>query len=139
MSLSALGLAAALLTAQPIAPPTTAPRPLANQSPTSDATSVGELHLRSPRAHRAPRAARPPISWSYTPSKARGVPLPARGFVIYPLAENCRSGLSVARGPAAEKMQPLSKMPSGHLELAVARLVDGCPVAVPMRADDKIR
>ena len=129
MSLSAIALTA-LLTAQAL------PQPLAAQSLTSGVPSVGELHLRAPKA---PRAARPPISWSPTPSKARRPPLVARGFVIYPMGENCKSGLSVARGSAAGETQPLSKMPNSHLEFAVARLVDGCPVAAPMRADDKIQ
>lgn len=133
MSLSAIALTA-LLTAQ-------APQALTSEHPptrslTSGVPSVGELHLRAPKA---PRAARPPISWSPTPSKARRPPLVARGFVIYPMGENCKSGLSVARGTAAGEARPLSKMPSGHLEFTVARRVDGCPVAAPMRADDKIQ
>lgn len=132
MSLSAIALTA-LLTVQAL------PAPLPAQSLTSSATSVGELHLRPHRAHRPTRATQPPITWSHTPSKARGTPLAPRGFVIYPMGANCKSGLSVARGTAAGEAQPLSKMPNGHLEFAVARLVDGCPVAVPMPADDKIR
>jgi hypothetical protein len=144
MSLSALALAA-LLTAQPLtAEPLTA-EPLAGEaskSLTSGATSVSELHLRAPRvASQNTKAKRPPIVWSRDPSGPR----PARAFVgrrdfvIYPLGANCKSALQKARGAAVAETQPLSKMPNGHLEFAVARLVDGCPVAAVMRADDKIR
>lgn len=43
-----------------------------------------------------------------------------------------RYGLEKAVVAETLKAQPLSKMPEAHGERAVARLVDGCPVAVPV-------
>lgn len=126
MFLSALALTA-LLTAQPVV---------------SGATPVGELNLRPPEiASGAAKAKRPPITWSRDSSRARKVrsAFAGRDFVLNPQGANCESALRMASRPAASEAQPLSKMPSAHLEFAVARLVDGCPVAVPMRVDDKIR
>lgn len=56
---------------------------------------------------------------------------PPLGFVRGPQAAGCRNnGLDQAGHPETLTVQPLSKMPKAHGELAVARLVDGCPVAV---------
>jgi hypothetical protein len=58
---------------------------------------------------------------------------PPMGFVRNPQMVNCKS-----TGPelvaSSERLQalPLSKMPKARGERAVARLVDGCPVAVPI-------
>ena len=128
MSLSAIALVA-VLTA----------KSLAVQSMTSSVKPVDELYLQAPAAGSKAARKPPAISWSRTPPSGRLAPAPGRrDFFLYPQGENCRPALSKALGTAGE-MLPLSKMPTGHLEFAVARLVDGCPVAVPMRADDKIR
>lgn len=132
MSLSAIALTA-LLTAQPLPP-----EPLAAHSLTSGTTPVGELYLRAPKVgSQAVKAKRAPINWARGSSKPKKT-FGRKDFFLYPQGPNCRSALQKARGAAAE-VQPLSKMPSAHLEFAVARLVDGCPVPVLMRAGETVR
>lgn len=96
---------------------------------------VGELTV-APRKgkslllHVAPERARfiaPPRAAKLNPSRR-----PAKkDFVVNPQMVNCKSN-----GPepvaSSEKLRavPLSKLPRAHGERAVARLVDGCPVAV---------
>lgn len=126
MSLSAIALTA-LLAAQPL---------------TSGAPPLGELHLRAPKVgSQAVKAKRPPITWTRDSAQARKAlsAFARRDFVLNPMGANCESVLRKARDSGTTEIQPLSKMPSAHLEFAVARLVDGCPVAALMRADDKIR
>ena len=60
-------------------------------------------------------------------------PRPSTGFVIGPQARGCkRTAPELVGKPDALTAQPLTKMPMAHGEWAVARLVDGCPVAVPI-------
>jgi hypothetical protein len=100
---------------------------LNGQPPSARAQPVGELIV-------VPRAAKPAtvkearaLSWSRRAFK----PAPPLGFVRGPQAPGCRNnGLEQAGHPETLTVQPLSKMPKAHGELAVARLVDGCPVAV---------
>jgi hypothetical protein len=60
--------------------------------------------------------------------KAR--PLPRKSFVVNPQTANCRAAPELVGNPESLKAHPLSKMPRGHGERAVARMVDGCPVPV---------
>lgn len=95
----------------------------------SDRTQpVGELVVprkaKSVVLDKAPAPARA-LSW-----RARK-PTPPLGFVRGPQAAGCKNnGLEQAGHPETLKVQPLSKMPRARGEHAVARLVDGCPVAV---------
>lgn len=56
---------------------------------------------------------------------------PPLGFVRNPQMTDCKDAAPQPVGhPEALQAQPLSQMPKAHGERAVARLVDGCPVAV---------
>jgi|GEM_PF-2417617 len=58
-------------------------------------------------------------------------PFPKKRIIRSPMTPGCGSEpLQRAAHPEVVQVQPLSKMPQAHGELAVARLVDGCPVAV---------
>lgn len=52
-----------------------------------------------------------------------------RDFVVNPQMTNCKTAPQLVGHPETLTVQPLSKMPKAHGERAVARLVDGCPVA----------
>jgi hypothetical protein len=79
----------------------------------------------SPEAARAQRFVSP--SLKLKPQRKR----PPVGFVRNPQMVSCdTNGLTRAGHPETATVQPLSKMPKAHGERAVARLVDGCPVAV---------
>ncbi|USQ95571.1 hypothetical protein [Caulobacter sp. RL271] len=61
----------------------------------------------------------------------RRPPQPRKTFVVNPQMVNCKSnGPELVASSETPRLQPLSKMPKAHGERAVARLVDGCPVAV---------
>jgi len=100
---------------------------LDGQRSSAGAQPVGELvvipHAAKPATVKGARA----LSWSRRAFK----PAPPLGFVRGPQAPGCRNnGLEHAGHPETLEVQPLSKMPKAHGERAVARLVDGCPVAV---------
>lgn len=123
MLLSALTFAAALQAAPEIG----LTGYLNGQRPSARTQPVGELivvpHAAKPATVKEARA----LSWSRRAFK----PAPPLGFVRGPQAPGCRNnGLEHAGHPEALQVQPLSKMPKAHGERAVARLVDGCPVAV---------
>ena len=62
--------------------------------------------------------------------RARFKPPTPRDFVVNPQRTNCKTAPQLVGHPETLTVQPLSKMPKAHGERAVARLVDGCPVAV---------
>ncbi len=121
MLLSALAFAAALQAA-----------PMADQQ--------GALLKHEPfdwaRPHKKPALSSPEFR-PWTPEGARFrvakrgnfKPTP-RDFVVNPQMTNCKTAPQLVGHPETLTVQPLSKMPEAHGERAVARLVDGCPVAV---------
>ncbi len=147
MLLSALTLAAMLQAAPMAAPmatsvavPQAAPAVglkgyLLQRKPFNTADQVDQLRMPlAKRAHRmSPEAALALAARrSATPRQSKLAP-PRRplNFVRGPQMANCENhGLERAGHPEAPQAQPLSKMPRAHGERAVARLVDGCPVAV---------
>ncbi len=126
MFMSAVLFAAALQAAPEIG--------LKGLRPSDRALSVGELSV-APRTrgssllHRSP-AQLPFTAQSRGPFRIAPKP-PKKGFVYNPQMANCRSAAPELAGrPERLQAQPLSKMPEARGERAVARLVDGCPVAV---------
>jgi hypothetical protein len=106
---------------------------LSEARPAGIAQSVGELSVPVPKAARVARAkaAYEGRAQRFVPSFKRKPLRSMRGFVRNPQMVNCDSnGLTPAGGPETQQLQPLSRMPRAHGERAVARLVDGCPVAV---------
>jgi hypothetical protein len=103
-----------------------------NEQRLSEAQPVGELTIpRKAKPAFVDRAPARSISWQDRKMSWRArKPTPQLGFVRGPQAAGCRKGLEQAGHPETLQVQPLSKMPRAHGELAVARLVDGCPVAV---------
>jgi hypothetical protein len=99
------------------------------ERPASRAQSVGELTIAPRKA--MPRLPAPPQMRSrFTPSRTfkRAGP---KDFVVNPQMANCRGeGPELIANAEMLQGQPLSKMPKARGERAVARLVDGCPVAV---------
>lgn len=124
MILSALAFAAALQAAPDI---TLKGHPL-GMRPADRTQPVGELTV-APRKARA-RFVAPPRTFKLALPRARRL-ASKKDFVVDPQMVNCKSN-----GPelvsSSEKLRavPLAKMPKAHGERAVARLVDGCPVAV---------
>ena len=140
MLLSALTLAA-LLQAAPATPPAAIPEApsvagqkgyLLQRGPYDPNQRVDQLRLPAPKlAHPATpdevraRRYRSPM-FKVKPSRR-----PRPDFARHPQMVSCDSnGLSRAGQPETLRTQPLSKLPGAHLERAVVRLVDGCPVTV---------
>ena len=131
MFLSALSLAAVLQVAPVIVPETPLLTP--RTSPATTAVDVldlqpgkparmtpGKAITLSPQRSMASEARRAAIRRHYAPPT----------FVRGPIA--CRKSVEYAGNPDGLALQPLSKMPKARLEYAVARTIDGCPVAAPI-------
>jgi hypothetical protein len=129
MLLSALILAAALQAAPPVAGQTGY---LPQRGPFETDQSVAQprqpFHRKiKPSAGRAiARILDPSLD---APFKAT----PPRAVARNPMMASCgRHGLERAGGSQTPTVQPLSRMPPARAEYAVARLIDGCPVASPI-------
>lgn len=124
MLLSALTLAAALQAAPEIV---LKGSPMGAR-PAERAQPVGELTV-APRRQRV-WAVVPPRTSKLGPPRMRRSAL-KKDFVVNPQMVNCKSnGPELVANSEKLRAVPLSKMPKAHGERAVARLVDGCPVAV---------
>lgn len=124
MILSAFAFAAALQAAPDI---TLKGYPL-GMRPADRAQPVGELTV-APRKQRV-WAVAPPRTFKLVPPRTRP-PTPKKDFVVNPQMVNCKSiGPELVSSSEKLRAVPLAKMPKAHGERAVARLVDGCPVAV---------
>jgi hypothetical protein len=104
--------------------------------PAAATQSLDQLVLPLPRTRATTAAKAQARAMRFAPSTRRHdaktlPPLQKPTFVRDPQMVGCDPNkLQRAGDPEALKVQPLSKMPRAHGERAVARLVDGCPVAV---------
>lgn len=118
MLLSALSLAAVLQ----VTPPVTLRGYRAPRRSIDATQSVDTLTLPLPKWAKAAKAPRVPVR--------RFTKAPPAAFVRDPMMANCHTARQLVGHPETLQVQPLAKMPKAHGERAVARLVDGCPVAV---------
>lgn len=144
MFLSALSLVAALQVASVVVPetPLLAPRSYEATKTTdrlelqprkstwmtpAKAHALSQQRVMASHANRAALARMAATRRHYSPPT----------FVRGPTA--CDKGFEYAGNPEGQALQPLSKMPMARLEYAVARTIDGCPVAAPIVSSGQAR